>query len=74
MTRDEMSFYKHIIKLAEEIGIEEEEFGLSVGYGDLGELYLIARKETCNELADKIDKMPFGDTAASFAVWIREQA
>lgn len=28
----------------------------------------------CKELADQIDKMPFGDTAASFAVWIREQA
>ena len=28
----------------------------------------------CKELADQIDQMPFGDTAASFAVWIREQA
>ena len=28
----------------------------------------------CKELADQIDKMPFGNTAASFAVWIREQA
>jgi hypothetical protein len=28
---------------------------------------------TLDEIATKIEKMPFGDTAASFAVWIREQ-
>jgi hypothetical protein len=26
------------------------------------------------ELADKIEAMPFGDTASSFAQWVREQA
>lgn len=26
-----------------------------------------------NRIADKIEAMPFGDTAASFAVWIRRQ-
>ena len=31
------------------------------------------RNATMDEIADKIGKMPFGDTAASFAVWIREQ-
>ena len=31
------------------------------------------RNQTLDEIADKIGKMPFGDTAASFAVWIREQ-
>jgi hypothetical protein len=31
------------------------------------------RNATLDEIADKIGKMPFGDTAASFAVWIREQ-
>lgn len=31
------------------------------------------RNATLDEIADKISKMPFGDTAASFAVWIREQ-
>ena len=31
------------------------------------------RNETLDEIATKIEKMPFGDTAASFAVWIREQ-
>ena len=30
-------------------------------------------KHKCEELADKIARMPFGDTSASFAVWVREQ-
>jgi hypothetical protein len=33
----------------------------------------MGRNATLDEIADKIGKMPFGDTAASFAVWIREQ-
>jgi hypothetical protein len=31
------------------------------------------RNQTLDEIATKIEAMPFGDTAASFAVWIREQ-
>ena len=31
------------------------------------------RNATLDEIATKIEAMPFGDTAASFAVWIREQ-
>jgi hypothetical protein len=31
------------------------------------------RNATLDEIATKIAAMPFGDTAASFAVWIREQ-
>ena len=31
------------------------------------------RNATLDEIADKIALMPFGDTAASFAVWIKEQ-
>jgi hypothetical protein len=31
------------------------------------------RNKTLDEIAKKIGEMPFGDTAASFAVWIREQ-
>lgn len=37
-------------------------------YGDL------VAKQKCKEIADKIAKLPFGDTAESFALWIREQA
>ena len=32
-----------------------------------------AVNEKLDEIATKIEAMPFGDTAASFAVWIREQ-
>jgi len=32
-----------------------------------------SRNATLDEIATKIEAMPFGDTAASFAVWIREQ-
>ena len=32
-----------------------------------------AVNDKLDDIADKIGKMPFGDTAASFAVWIREQ-
>lgn len=31
------------------------------------------RNKTLDEIATKIQAMPFGDTAASFAVWIRAQ-
>ena len=31
------------------------------------------RNATLDEIATKIEAMPFGDTAASFAVWIRQQ-
>ena len=34
---------------------------------------LIKQKER-ERIANQIDRMPFGDTAASFAVWIREGA
>lgn len=32
-----------------------------------------AVNDKLDEIADKIAAMPFGDTAASFAVWIKEQ-
>ena len=31
----------------------------------------VVRNQTLEEVASEIDKMPFGDTAASFAVFIR---
>ena len=41
---------------------------------EIGILASLIRKHTCDDLAKQIEAMPFGDTAASFAVWIREQA
>jgi hypothetical protein len=37
------------------------------------EFAAMVRQAVCKELSEKIACMPFGDTAASFAVWIREQ-
>lgn len=37
------------------------------------ELNTHLRNDTIDEIANKIAAMPFGDTAASFAVWIKEQ-
>jgi hypothetical protein len=32
-----------------------------------------ARNQTLDEIANKIAAMPFGDTAASMSVWVRDQ-
>ena len=32
----------------------------------------VVRNETLEEVAREFDKMPFGDTAASFAIFVRE--
>jgi len=40
---------------------------------ELRKMVELAVNDKLDEIAGKIDKMPFGDTAASFAVWIREQ-
>ena len=40
---------------------------------DLKAFEALIRNATLDEIAAKIEQMPFGDTAASFAVWIRGQ-
>ena len=52
--------------------------GYATGHGDsvedlLTELEWQIRERQRNQLADKIDQMPFGDTSASFALWVRGQ-
>lgn len=53
-----------------------EEHGLTL-HGDIEHFAELVRADernaTLDEIAKKIEAMPFGDTAASFAVWIREQ-
>lgn len=41
---------------------------------DLKTLVDLAKAEERERIASQIDRMPFGDTAASFAVWIRAGA
>lgn len=67
MTRDEL------IELAKEAGWPDS-LVAPVIMEKLNEFANLVEKRKCNDLANQIDKMPFGDTAASFAVWIREQA
>lgn len=44
---------------------------------DMSSMRVIVRMiqyATLNEVADRIQAMPFGDTASSFAVYVRQQA
>ena len=66
---------KTVIEMAREAG-----GGLESDYINISALERFAelvradeRNATLDEIAAKIDQMPFGDTAASFAVWIRGQ-
>lgn len=61
-----------VIEMAEECGIPEFENYESQADNIL-RLHAMIRNATLDEIAGKIALMPFGDTAASFAVWIREQ-
>ena len=67
MTRDEL------IELAKEAGWPDS-LVAPVIMAKLKEFAVLVEKRKCNDLAKQIEAMPFGDTAASFAVWIREQA
>lgn len=46
---------------------------MDVHISDLERFARLVEKRKCEELAKKIEAMPFGDTAASFAAWVREQ-
>ena len=66
---------KTVIEMAREAGIRDCTCGGS--WRCLERFAELVRAEqrnaTLDEIATKIEAMPFGDTAASFAVWIREQ-
>jgi hypothetical protein len=56
-----------IIRMAKEAGMTGE---MSANVLEFLRNLLRAERE---RLADQIDRMPFGDTAASFSIWIRGQ-
>ena len=65
---------KTVIEMAREAGWEDHHAKFDTRLERFAELVRAdERNATLNEIATKIDQMPFGDTAASFAVWIREQ-
>jgi hypothetical protein len=62
------------MKTAVELALEAEIIsGFDTVHPTVERFHTLTRNATLDEIADKIGKMPFGDTAASFAVWIREQ-
>ena len=66
-----------IIDMAREAGlhIATDVNWMPIIGGEYAEKFVkIVEQRKCQELADKIAAMPFGDTAASFAIWIREQS
>lgn len=66
MTRDQM------IELALEAGWTLDE--ICIDEYCFQQLIKLVEKRKCKELSKKIALMPFGDTSASFAVWVKEQA
>lgn len=67
---------KDIIQMAHKSSLDV--YGLGKDYEKFADALerfaILVAAAKCEQLADQIDGMPFGDTAASFAVWIREQA
>lgn len=67
---------KTVIEMALEAGLADSDGVVHAAYQleRFAELVRAdSRNATLDEIANKIAAMPFGDTAASFAVWIREQ-
>lgn len=70
-----------VIRLAEEAGINyralSDEFATGNGDGvEIEQMQAFAKlvaKHKREELAKKIEALPFGNTSASFAAWVREQ-
>jgi hypothetical protein len=65
---------KTVIELAKAAGYPVLSFeGVEYVSPELEKLIRFAQNQKLDEIANRIAAMPFGDTAASFAVWIREQ-
>ena len=65
---------KTVIEMAKAAGYPVLSFeGVEYVSPELDRLIVLAQNQKLDEIANRIASMPFGDTAASFAVWIREQ-
>ena len=65
---------KTVIEMAKAAGYPVLSFeGVEYVSPELDRLIVLAQNQKLDEIANRIAAMPFGDTAASFAVWIREQ-
>ena len=59
---------RKVLELAREAGIIE---GFNDVHPSIERFYELAQAEFKNRLAQAIEQMPFGDTATSFAVFVR---
>lgn len=74
---------EEIIKLAREAWLSDKEAEFITDFDeayisftylqDLTKFTELVIKQDRERIAKKIEKLPFGDTAQSFAVWVREQ-
>lgn len=70
-----------IVKMAKEAGMEQDGRNffspkgeqMDVDIDDLRRFADIVVARYKEELSKKIEKLPFGDTSQSFAIWVREQ-
>ncbi|CAB5150913.1 hypothetical protein UFOVP148_13 [uncultured Caudovirales phage] len=71
MIKDLISQYG--VRMCDEHGETHGEELYCFGIDDITNLVASAIAKDREQLAKKIAQMPFGDTAASFALWIKEQ-
>ena len=65
---------KTVIEMAKAVGYPVLSFeGIPYVSPELEKLIKAAQNQKLDEIANRIAAMPFGNTAASFSVWIREQ-
>lgn len=65
---------EELIKLAKQCYLPwDQQTGEVLNYKNLVMFTKIIRFRERERIAKKIEKLPFGDTAQSFAVWVREQ-
>lgn len=76
-----MTEQDEIIELARQVGAVPIGFNkttmqkeYSIFFNELEAFAKLVEAKERKRIANKIDRMPFGDTAASFAVWIRAGA
>jgi hypothetical protein len=70
-----------LLKIAEQAGLGEilpERSGVPAAWFGFNQSSIetfakLIEQRKCQEIAAKCEKLPFGDTAQSFATWIREQ-
>ena len=59
-----------IIRMAREVGLADSQ-GVVHAFYQLESFAVLVASAQLEEVAKQFDKMPFGDTAASFAIFVR---